>query len=216
MHSFCLVTFLLRRFPGTWKFKFPKVSFKFVIKHRRITINKRPIKLRPSKNKKFPGWWTFPFHKVTYYIRFTTKGIKIVTLKNNKVVTAKVVKKPKRTPGTKPKKGKKKPTKGTKKPTKGEKKPKTGKKKPTKGTKKPKKGKKKPTKGEKKPKEKKPKKGEKKPTKGKKQPKKGKKKPKKTPKSKLPKKGKQLKCFSHLERINLPHIAPISLNLNES
>merc|ERR1711962_349968 len=119
------------------------------------TINKRSIKLRPSKNKKFPGWWTFPFHKVIYYIRFTTKGIRIVTLKNNKVVTSKVVSKPKRkkpTKGTKkpkkekkPKTGKKKPTKGTKKP-KGEKKPKTGKKKPTKGTKKPTKGTKKPTK----------------------------------------------------------------------
>ena len=143
MHAFCLVTFFLRRFPGTWKFKFPKVSFKFVIKHKRITINKRPIKLRPSKNKKFPGWWTFPFHKVIYYVRFTTKGIRIVTLKNNKVVTSKVVSKPKR---KKPTKGTKKPTKGTKKPTKGEKKPKTGKKKPTKGTKKPKKGEKKPKK----------------------------------------------------------------------
>ena len=139
MHAFCLVTFFLRRFPGTWKFKFPKVSFKFVIKHKRITINKRPIKLRPSKNKKFPGWWTFPFHKVIYYVRFTTKGIRIVTLKNNKVVTSKVVSKPKR----------KKPTKGTKKPKK-EKKPKTGKKKSTKGTKKPK-GEKKPKTGKMKP-----------------------------------------------------------------
>ena len=165
---------MLRRHPGTWKFKFPKVSFKVAIRNRRITINKKPIKLRPSKNKKFPGWWTFPFRKVNYFVRFTTKGLKVVSFKGKKVIIPKVVS---RKPGKKPKKGGKKPTKG-------EKKPKTGEKKPTKG-KKPKTGKK-PKKGTKKPK-----KGKKHPKKGKKHPKKGGKKPKKTRPGK-PGKRKQL------------------------
>merc|ERR1712168_614308 len=121
-------------------------------------INKKPIKLTRSTNKKFPGWWTFPYQKVTYFIRFTTRGVKIVSFKGKKVITPKVVSKPKRKP-KKPTKGKKTPKTG-KKP-KGEKKPKTGKK--LKGEKKPKTGKK--PKGEKKPKGKKPKKGETKPTK---------------------------------------------------
>ena len=164
---------MLRRHPGTWRFKFPKVSFKVAIRNRRITINKKPIKLRPSKNKKFPGWWTFPFRKVNYFVRFTTKGLKVVSFKGKKVIIPKVLS---RKPGKKPKKGGKKPTKG-------EKKPKTGEKKPTKG-KKPKTGKK-PATGTKKPK-----KGTKKPKKGKKHPKKGKKHPKKGKKPKNTRPGK--------------------------
>jgi hypothetical protein len=42
--------FLIRRLAGTWGFKFPKASFKFVIRNQRITIGRRTLKLRPSKN----------------------------------------------------------------------------------------------------------------------------------------------------------------------
>merc|ERR1712098_381630 len=65
--------FLIRRLAGTWGFKFPKASFKFVIRNQRITIGRRTIKLRPSKNKRYPGWQTFRYKNVIYYIRFTTK-----------------------------------------------------------------------------------------------------------------------------------------------
>merc|ERR1711962_1892977 len=123
------VSFLLGRFPGLYTFKFPRMSFRFVISHRRITIGRKTIRLRPSTNKRYIGWWTFPFRRVTYYIRFTSKGIRILTIKGKKVVPGKTIrkivkeKKPKR--GKKPKKGKK-----GKKPKKGKKgkKPKTGKK----------------------------------------------------------------------------------------
>ena len=183
-----LVNFVYRRFPGTWKFKFPKTSFRFVIRHKKILINKKRVTLRKSTNKRFPGWFTFPYRGVTYFTRFTSRGIKIVSVKGKKVITSKVV--------SRPKKGKKTPTKGKKKPTTGKKQPKTGKnpktgeKKPTTGEKKPKKGKKHPTTGKKQPKTgKKPKKGEKKPTTGEKKPKKGKKHP--TTGEKQPKKGKK-------------------------
>merc|ERR1712039_704726 len=157
------VSFLLGRFPGLYTIRFPKTTFRFVISHRRITIGRKTIRLRPSTNKRYIGWWTFPFRRVTYYIRFTSKGIRILTIKGKEVVPGKTIrkivkeKKPKRgkTPkkgkkGKKPKEGKKgkKPRKGKKgkKPNKGKKgkKPKKGKKgkKPKKGTKgkKPKKG----------------------------------------------------------------------------
>ena len=167
---------MLRRHPGTWRFKFPKVSFKVTIKNRRIRINKKPIKLQPSKNKKFPGWWTFPFRRVNYFIRFTTKGVKLVSVKGKKPIITKIVK---RKPGTKPKKGGKKPTKEERKPKTGEKKPSKGKK--PKPGKKPATGKATPTTGKKNPKtgKKTPKRGKKQPKKGKKHPNKGKKHPKK-------------------------------------
>merc|ERR1712235_230310 len=87
------VSFLLRRFPGLYTFRFPKVSFRFVISHRRIRIGRRTIRLRPSTNKKFIGWWTFPYRRVTYYIRFTSKGIRILTIKGKKVVPGKTIRK---------------------------------------------------------------------------------------------------------------------------
>merc|ERR1711962_1739576 len=74
------VSYLLGRFPGLYTVRFPKVTFGFVIAHRRVTIGKKTIKLRPSTNKKYIGWWTFPFHRVTYYIKFTSKGIRILTI----------------------------------------------------------------------------------------------------------------------------------------
>merc|ERR1712072_669772 len=152
------VTFFVKQFRGIWKFKFPKISFKFTIKNKKITINKRPTKLRRSTNPRFPGWYTFVFRTIKYYIKFTTRGIKIVTLKGKKIITSKVVKKPKRKPAKKPKKPTgKKPGKG-KKPSKG-KTPSKGKK--PKKEKKPKKPTgKKPSKG-KKPTGKKPKTGKK-------------------------------------------------------
>merc|ERR1712072_1225728 len=161
------VTFFVKRFRGIWKFKFPKISFKFIIKNKKITINKRPTKLRRSTNPRFPGWYTFVFRTIIYYIKLTTRGIKIVTLKGKKIITSKVVKKPKRKPAKKPKKPSgKKPGKG-KKPSKGKtpskgKKPKKEKK-PKKPTgKKPSKGKKpKKEKNTKKPTGKKPSKGKK-------------------------------------------------------
>merc|ERR1712072_1463092 len=98
------VTFFVKRFRGIWKFKFPKISFKFTIKNKKITINKRPTKLRRSTNSRFPGWYTLVFRTIKYYIKFTTRGIKIVTLKGKKIITSQVVKKPKRKPAKKPKK----------------------------------------------------------------------------------------------------------------
>merc|ERR1711975_9421 len=99
------VSFLLGRFPGFYTFRFPKMSFRFVISHRRIRIGRRTIRLRPSTNKKFIGWWTFPYRRVTYYIRFTSKGIRILTIKGKKVVTGKTIRKVVKE--KKPKKGKK-------------------------------------------------------------------------------------------------------------
>lgn len=205
----CLVNFFLRRFPGTWKFKFPKTSFRFVIKHRKITINKKPITLRRSTNVRFPGWRTFSYRGVRYFTRFTSKGIKIVSVKGKKIITSTVVSRPKRKPATRPKKGKKNPKKGTKTPTTGEKKPKKGKKEPTTGKKQPKtgknpkKGEKTPTTGEKKPKKgkKHPKTGKKQPEKGKKQPKKGEKKPSEKRPGK-PRKRKQLTIFTTYTKSN--------------
>merc|ERR1712142_1182443 len=104
--------------------------------HRGITINKKTIKLQPSKNKKFPGWWTFPYKKVTYYITFTTRGVKVVTLKGTKVVTGKTTTKPKTKKNKKHPKGNKKHPKGTKKHPKGTKKHPKGTKKHPKGNKK--------------------------------------------------------------------------------
>ena len=88
--------FLFRRMTGTWGFKFPQASFKFVIKHHKIKIGKTTLKLRRSKNKRFRGWWTFPFHKMTYYVRFTTRGIRVVSMKGKKVITGRVTTRPKR------------------------------------------------------------------------------------------------------------------------
>merc|ERR1711973_545882 len=168
------VSFLLGRFPGLYTFKFPKVSFRFVISNRKIKIGRKTIRLKPSSNKKLIGWWTFPYRRVTYYIRFTSKGIRILTIKGKKVVTGKTIRKVVKE--KKPKKGKKpkgKKPKWARKP-KGKKPKKGGKgKKPKKG------GKGKKPKKERKPKGKKPKKG----GKGKK--------PKKGGKGKKPKKGKK-------------------------
>merc|ERR1712176_364952 len=139
------VSFFLGRFPGLYTFRFPKMNFRFVISHRRITIGKKTIRLRPSTNKKFIGCWTFPYRRVTYYIRFTSKGIRILTIKGKKVVTGKTIRKVVKE--KKPKKGKKPKGKKPKKERKPKgKKPKKGGKgkKPKKGGKgkKPKKGKK--------------------------------------------------------------------------
>merc|ERR1712003_314524 len=93
-------------------------------------------RLRPSTNKKFIGWWTFPYRRVTYYIRFTSKGIRILTIKGKKVVTGKTIrkvikeKKPKKGKKPKGKKPKKERKPKGKKPKK-EKKPKKGGKKPS-------------------------------------------------------------------------------------
>ena len=87
---------------GTWGFKFPTASFKFVIKHHKIKIGKTTIKLRRSKNKRFRGWWTFPFHKMTYYVRFTTRGIRVVSMIGKKIVKGKVTTRPRRTHKPKP------------------------------------------------------------------------------------------------------------------
>merc|ERR1712189_155961 len=87
------VSFLLGRFPGLYTFKFPKVSFRFVISNRKIKIGRKTIRLKPSSNKKFIGWWTFPYRRVTYYIRFTSKGIRILTIKGKKVVPGKTIRK---------------------------------------------------------------------------------------------------------------------------
>merc|ERR1711962_1070379 len=65
MPAWMRVSILLGRFPGLYTVRFPKVTFGFVIAHRRVTIGKKTIKLRPSTNKKYIGWWTFPFHRVT-------------------------------------------------------------------------------------------------------------------------------------------------------
>merc|ERR1712157_594532 len=37
--------------------------------------------------------WTFPYRRVTYYIRFTSKGIRILTIKGKKVVPGKTIRK---------------------------------------------------------------------------------------------------------------------------
>merc|ERR1712176_1356464 len=87
------VSFLIGRFPGLYTFKFPKVSFRFVISNRKIKIGRKTIRLKPSSNKKFIGWWTFPYRRVTYYIRFTSKGIRILTIKGKKVVPGKTIRK---------------------------------------------------------------------------------------------------------------------------
>merc|ERR1712002_1115250 len=63
------------------------------IRNKRITIGRRTIRLRRTKNKKFRGWWTFPYRRVTYYIRFTKRGIRVVTLKGKKVVTLRTIRK---------------------------------------------------------------------------------------------------------------------------
>ena len=178
------VTFFVKRFPGTWKFKFPKISFKFAIKNRKIMIANKPTKLKRSKNPRFPGWYTFVFHTTKFYIKFTSSGIKIVKLKGNKVITSRIVKKPKQKTTKKPKNGKKPKTLLRKKLTKA-KKVSTGKK-PSKG-KKPKTGNK-PNKNNKPNKTKKPSKS-KRPTKNKK--------PKKGKKSKKPRKGKYSNFISH-------------------
>ena len=115
------VTFFVKRFPGTWKFKFPKISFKFAIKNRKIMIANKPTKLKRSKNPRFPGWYTFVFHTTKFYIKFTSSGIKIVKLKGNKVITSRIVKKPKQKTTKKPKNGKKPKTLIRKKLTKGKK-----------------------------------------------------------------------------------------------
>ena len=96
LNIFCdafLVSFLLGRFPGLYTFKFPKVSFRFVISNRKIKIGRKTIRLKPSSNKKFIGWWSFPYRRVTYYIRFTSKGIRILTIKGKKVVPGKTIRK---------------------------------------------------------------------------------------------------------------------------
>merc|ERR1712072_1679696 len=86
---------------GTWIFQYPGMTFKFVISHGHITINKRPIRLVPSNNKKFPtaaGWLMFTYRTWVYYIRISITGIKVVAFHGGKIVLGKVtgkVKKPK-------------------------------------------------------------------------------------------------------------------------
>ena len=88
--------FFLRIHAGTWVHKFPKgTTLKVVIRNRRIYIGKKLITLRRSKNKRFRGWFTFSYNKVTYYIIFTSRGVKIVKLKGKKVVISRVVSRPK-------------------------------------------------------------------------------------------------------------------------
>ena len=96
-YSLGSLKFVFRRLTGTWGFKFPRASFKFTIRHHRIKIGKTTVRLRRSKNRRFRGWWTFPFHKVTYYVRFTTRGIRVVSMKGKKIITGRVTTRPRRT-----------------------------------------------------------------------------------------------------------------------
>ena len=166
--------------------------------------------MQPSKNKKFPGYWTFPFRRVNYFIRFTTKGLKVASVKGKRPIITKIVR---RKPGKKPKKGGKTSTKKEGKPKTGEKKPSKGKKpkpgkKPATGEKRPTTGKKNPTTGKKTPKKgkKHPKNGKKHPNQGKKHHKKGEKRPITTRPGK-PGNGKQLTVnIAFLKTIKFLHI----------
>ena len=93
---FVSLRFVFGRMRGTWGFKFPRVSFKFVIRHHKIHIGRTLIKLRKSTNKRFRGWFTFHYRRVTYYIRFTAGHIKLVRLHGKKIITSRVTSKPKR------------------------------------------------------------------------------------------------------------------------
>ena len=88
------------------------MSFKFVISHGRITIKGKPIKLFPSDNKKYPtsaGWMRFRYVTWVYYIRITSRGIKVVAFHGGKMVKGTVGnpgKKPEGKPGKLPGSGK--------------------------------------------------------------------------------------------------------------
>ena len=46
-----------------------------------------------STNKKYPassGWFTFRYLSVVYYLRITSKGVKIIQFKGGKAVTGKM------------------------------------------------------------------------------------------------------------------------------
>ena len=93
-----LFNFVFKRFTGAWGFRFPKVSFKFVIRNRKIHIGKTLIKLKPSTNLKYKGWFTFVYRRITYYIRFTLGGVRIIYLHGKKPVTGRVTR-PHKKPG---------------------------------------------------------------------------------------------------------------------
>merc|ERR1712072_989163 len=113
---------VLSRISGTWTFRYPGMTFKFVISHGHITINKLPIRLVPSNNKKFPtsaGWLMFTYRTWVYYIRISITGIKVVAFHGGKMVLGMVtgkVKKPSKGKGKPKGKGKKPKGKGKGKP----------------------------------------------------------------------------------------------------
>ena len=71
---------------------FGKTTF-YITRSGTITPDhKKPVTLRPSKNKKFPasyGWFTFTYNKVTYYVQIIYYGSQIVpiTITGKKIVS---------------------------------------------------------------------------------------------------------------------------------
>merc|ERR1712072_694117 len=83
---------LLKRFTG-FTFRFPSVKFNFVIRGGRIVVGGHAMKLVPSGNKRFPtskGWYLFRYMGWTYFIGFSSRGIKVVGMHGHKIVTGKV------------------------------------------------------------------------------------------------------------------------------
>merc|ERR1712072_1620542 len=83
---------LLKRFTG-FTFRFPSVKFNFVIRGGRIVVGGHAMKLVPSGNKRFPtskGWYLFRYMGWTYFISFSSRGIKVVGMHGHKIVTGNV------------------------------------------------------------------------------------------------------------------------------
>ena len=85
---------MLSKVTGSWNLKFPSLSFKFVISNGKINIKGRPIQLLPSNNPRFPmsgGWLMFRYLSLTYYIQFSSNGIRAVEFKGGRVIPGKTI-----------------------------------------------------------------------------------------------------------------------------
>ena len=78
----------LNRYTGT-TFKFPGMTFMFVIRGGHIMVGTNVIELTPSRNAKYPsahGWFRFTYMGWTCYITFVHR-IQVVGIHGGKVVT---------------------------------------------------------------------------------------------------------------------------------
>ena len=67
-----VIKYTLKAFYGKWVMRFGRFSFTLLFTRGRVTLNKKVIKVTPSRNKRYPfsqGWFIYYYRGWTYYIR---------------------------------------------------------------------------------------------------------------------------------------------------